>query len=67
MSASPSIIIYQPKKSLQISSENISHEIQVRIREKFLHSQLTDVLARHLWGTDIYTQDSDIVAGLLVD
>ena len=58
----PAILHYSPLSSLKLPD---SGEVQVTIDRRYLSSQNRQVRSRGLWGTEVYTQDSDLVAALI--
>lgn len=55
--------IYRPTADLPVDLEP-SQTLEVRIPAHFLSSSNPGVDGRWLWGTDVYTEDSDLVAVL---
>ena len=39
--------------------------LQVKVHERNVSVNNVEVKARHLWGCDVYTDDSDVVAALM--
>ena len=39
--------------------------VQVKVHERNVSVNNVEVKARHLWGCDVYTDDSDVVAALM--
>ena len=40
-------------------------EVQIRIPTQNLQATFSEVKGRHVWGTDVYTDDSDIVCAVM--
>ncbi|KAK9861211.1 hypothetical protein WJX84_006336 [Apatococcus fuscideae] len=64
------VITYSKGESLRelsrhIGPDGVGHLVEVRIAPQFLASQFRQPGNRHLWGTDIYTEDSDLVDVLM--
>jgi hypothetical protein len=45
-----------------IAEDNIGGRFEVRIPQRFLKRENEAVAQRKLWGTGVYTDDSDVVA-----
>eukprot|EP00823_Brevimastigomonas_motovehiculus_P006239 TRINITY_DN507_c0_g2_i1.p1 TRINITY_DN507_c0_g2~~TRINITY_DN507_c0_g2_i1.p1 ORF type:complete len:424 (-),score=120.90 TRINITY_DN507_c0_g2_i1:293-1564(-) len=58
-------ILYNAGGSMPPLKKYIGRMIEVRIPARFLSMKNKEVLTRQLWGTDIYTDDSDAVAILM--
>ncbi|CAH1759907.1 11819_t:CDS:2 [Entrophospora sp. SA101] len=56
-------LVYSPKEILPPLEFNVNSLLEVWISAKHLSWENLKVRKRFLWGTDIYTDDSDIVAG----
>eukprot|EP00889_Picochlorum_renovo_P003762 jgi/Picre1/30792/NNA_006152.t1 len=63
------VLVYRPGESLNQLTEHLTpqgHEdVEVRIPGQFVSSSNHKVKARQLWGSDVYTSDSDLVAVLM--
>lgn len=59
-------ILYEENTNVLLPrlDENINCTIQIRIPHQFLNKYNEGIVKRKLWGTDIYTDESDIVAVL---
>lgn len=58
--------LYSPHLLLPNLENSINGLMEIRVPARFLTFENTRVQKRALWGTDIYTDDSDIVASKLV-
>jgi hypothetical protein len=54
--------LYYPGMLLPDLFGDLNKTIEVRIEAKYLTNYNEKVIARELWGDDIYTDDSDMVA-----
>eukprot|EP01135_Chromosphaera_perkinsii_P002968 Nk52_evm79s230 gene=Nk52_evmTU79s230 len=57
-------IYYRPHMLLPFLGDNIGDTVKVFVPAKFCTTQNERVKDRQLWGTDYYTDDSDIVAAM---
>jgi hypothetical protein len=57
--------IYEPGWIIpgQLTEDNLGGKFEVRIAQRFLGRDNDGVVKRKLWGTGVYTDDSDVVAG----
>ena len=57
--------IYEPGWIIpaSITEDNLGGRFEVRIAQRFLSRDNEGVIKRKLWGTGVYTDDSDVVAG----
>lgn len=46
-------------------ADHLYSTLKVKVPYKFLNWENDAIKARAVWGTDVYTDDSDIVAGKL--
>jgi hypothetical protein len=58
--------LYSPHLILPNLENSVNGLMEIRVPARFLTFENTRVQKRALWGTDIYTDDSDIVASKLV-
>ncbi|RKP19492.1 hypothetical protein ROZALSC1DRAFT_22254 [Rozella allomycis CSF55] len=54
--------VYEPDLTFPCFRHHINHVFKVQIDKKYLTLANPKVENTHIWGTDIYTDDSDIVA-----
>lgn len=54
--------MYTPGSSFPDLRKYIGGTIEVRIPSVFLSSRNREVVTRQIWGTDVYTDDSDVLA-----
>ncbi|CAO3614832.1 unnamed protein product [Mucor fragilis] len=54
--------LYSPQLSLPNLEDSVNGVMEIRVPARFLTFENIKVKKRALWGTDIYTDDSDIVA-----
>lgn len=64
-SAEDSCIVYQPCVVPSALKSSVNELVEVLLPPKFLTSESKQVRLRQLWGTDVYTDDSDLVAVLV--
>jgi len=57
--------MYQPCAALPALASKVNSLVEVLLPAKFLTSDLKSVKLCRLWGTDVYTDDSDLVAVLV--
>lgn len=57
-------ILYVPNGTLPALNWYLGMLIEVRIQAKYLSLSNKEVVTRQIWGTDVYTEDSDAVAVL---
>jgi Histone deacetylation protein Rxt3 len=57
--------IYEPGWIIpaSVTEDNLGGRFEVRIAQRFLQRDNESVTRRKLWGTGVYTDDSDVVAG----
>lgn len=57
--------IYEPGWIIptSVAEDNLGGRFEVRIPHRFLSRESEGVVKRKLWGTGVYTDDSDVVAG----
>lgn len=56
-------LLYMPGGSLPHPLRLVGKVVDIRIPAKYLTTKNREVATRQVWGTDVYTEDSDIVAG----
>lgn len=65
LESTPAIVqkfLYSPGIPWPDLSPYLLHVVEVRIAREFLTLGNKEVMSRRLWGTDVYTSDSDLVA-----
>lgn len=58
----PGIFVYEPGKLLPRFDQNLNGILDVLIPAKYLTYDNPQVKKKAIWGTDIYTDDSDVVS-----
>jgi hypothetical protein len=56
------IVAYQPGCGMPELKGEVGKEIEIRVAAKYLSTKNKEVTTRQIWGTDLYTDDSDVVA-----
>lgn len=57
--------VYQPCAMIPALSSKVNSLVEVLLPAKYITSDLKNVKLRRLWGTDVYTDDSDLIAALV--
>lgn len=55
-------VLYVPGTALPKLGRYVNQVVEVRIAGKYLSTKNKEVHTRQIWGTDVYTDDSDVVA-----
>ena len=63
--AKDAVHVYQPCIVLPDLEKKMNSLVEVLLPTKYLTGDSKQVALRHLWGTDVYTDDSDLVAVLV--